>query len=154
VGGGFALALAADIRLAARGARFGVAFNQMGLSGCDIGVSYLLPKLVGASRSFEMMLTGRVIDADEALAAGLLSAVVEPQELLDRAFDTAGVIAKNSAFGTWMTKRVMWSNLDASNLAAAIDLENRTQILATFTGDMDEALEAFRQKRAPEYDPL
>jgi enoyl-CoA hydratase len=145
-GGGMAISLAADIRLGTPTTRFGVAFIRIGLSGCDIGVSYLLPRLIGASRAFELMLTGRFVDADEAERIGLVSRVVPATDLLDTAADLAESIVAHSAFGVWMTKEVMWSNLEAASLASAIDLENRTQILATFTGDMQRAAEDFQRR--------
>ena len=108
-----------------------MAFVRIGLSGCDIGVSWLLPRLVGASRAFELMLTGRIIDAAEAERIGLVVQVVPDGTLLDAALETAALIARNSPFGVQMTKEVMWSALEVGSLQAAIDLENRTQILAT-----------------------
>lgn len=150
-GGGLALALACDVRVAAESARFNVAFIRVGLSGCDIGVSYLLPRLVGASRAFELLLTGRMIDAPEADRIGLVSKVVPDGRVVDAALETAGLIRANSPFGVWMTKEVMWDNLEASSLQAAIDLENRTQLLSSYTGDMREAMAAFLEKRAPRF---
>lgn len=150
-GGGFALALAADVRIATPAARFNVAFVRIGLSGCDIGVSWLLPRLIGASRAFELLLTGRMVEAEEADRLGLVSRLVPEAELLDAALETAAAIAANSPFGVWMTKEVMWSNLETGSLQAGIDLENRTQILASFTGDMAEAVQAFLEKRPPQY---
>ncbi|MGZ4681828.1 MAG: enoyl-CoA hydratase/isomerase family protein [Acidimicrobiales bacterium] len=150
-GGGLAIALGSDIRIAARTARFNVAFVRIGLSGCDIGVSWMLPRLVGASRAHELMLTGRIIDADEAERIGLVVRVVDDDALLDAAFETAGQIVANSPFGVWMTKEVMWSNLETGSQQAGIDLENRTQILASTTGDMTEAVTAFLEKRPPNY---
>jgi enoyl-CoA hydratase/carnithine racemase len=150
-GGGLALALASDVRVAAESARFNVAFIRVGLSGCDIGVSYLLPRLVGASRAFELMLTGRLIDAAEADRIGLVSRVVPDDQVVDAARETAELIRANSPFGVWMTKEVMWSNLETGSLQAAIDLENRTQLLSSYTGDMQEALTAFLEKRPPRF---
>jgi enoyl-CoA hydratase len=150
-GGGLALALGSDVRIAAESARFNVAFVRIGLSGCDIGVSWLLPRLVGASRAFELMLTGRVIDSAEALAIGLVVRVVPDDELLASALETARLIRANSPFGVWMTKEVMWSNLEIPGQQAAIDLENRTQILTTFTDDQREAMVAWLEKREPHF---
>jgi enoyl-CoA hydratase len=150
-GGGLALALAADVRLASPAARFNVAFVRIGLSGCDIGVSWLLPRLIGASRAFEMLLSGRMVEADEADRVGLVSRLVPADDLLDEAVAIAEAIAANSPFGVWMTKEVMWSNLETGSLQAGIDLENRTQILASLTGDMTEAVAAFLEKRPPAY---
>lgn len=142
-GGGLALALGSDIRVAATSATFNVAFVRIGLSGCDIGVSWLLPRLIGGSHAFELMLTGRFIGAVEAERIGLVSRVVKDDAVVDSAMQTAAEIAANSRFGVWMTKEVMWSNLESGSLQAAIDLENRTQILATFTGGLEAAMKAF-----------
>jgi enoyl-CoA hydratase len=150
-GGGLALALGSDIRIAARSARFNVAFIRIGLSGCDIGTSWLLPRLVGASRAFELLLTGRLIDATEAERIGLVVRVVPDEQVVDAALETADLIAGNSPWGVRMTKEVMWSQLEVSSLQAGIDLENRTQILSSFTGDMQEAMSAFLEKRPPAF---
>jgi enoyl-CoA hydratase len=150
-GGGLALALASDIRIAARAARFNVAFVRLGLSGCDIGVSWLLPRLIGASRAWELMLTGRIIDAEEADRIGLVLRVVPDDELLGAALETAALIASNAPWGVRMTKEVMWSQLEVGSLQAGIDLENRTQVLSSMTDDMQEAVAAFLQKRTPRY---
>ncbi len=150
-GGGLALALGSDIRLAAESAKFGVAFIRIGLSACDIGVSWALPRLVGASRAHELMLTGRVFDSAEAERIGLVTSVVPDDELLDTAIEKARQIAANSPMGVWMTKEVMWSNLETPSQQAAIDLENRTQILTSFTEDVGEAVGAFFEKRPANY---
>ena len=126
-GGGLALALACDIRLAATSARFNVAFVRVGLSGCDIGVSWLLPRLIGASRAYELMLTGRFVDAAEAERIGLVARVVPDGEVVAAALDHAELILANSPFGVQMTKEVMWSQLEVGSLNAGIDLENRTR---------------------------
>ena len=150
-GGGLALALASDVRIAGASARFNVAFVRIGLSGCDIGVSWLLPRLIGASRAWELMLTGRLVDAEEADRIGLVTRVVPDDELFSSALETARLIAANSPTGVWMTKEVAWSQLEVGSLQAGIDLENRTQIMTSFTEDMAEAATAFIQKRAPEF---
>ncbi len=142
-GGGFALALASDVRICARSAKFGTAFVRLGISGCDIGVSWLLPRLIGASRSHELLLTGRVFGADEANDLGLVSRVVDNADLMDEALGTARLIARNSPMGVWMTKEVMWSNLEVGSLQAGIDLENRTQILTSQTADSRAAMAGF-----------
>lgn len=151
-GGGLALALASDIRIASTSARFNVAFVRIGLSGCDIGVSWLLPRLIGASRAYDLMLTGRFVDADEALRIGLVIDVADDASLMDVAFAKAESIAANSPFGVHMTKEVMWSQLEIGSMAAGIDLENRTQLLASTTGDMVEAMQAFLEKRPPNFE--
>ncbi len=151
-GGGLALALASDVRIGAASARFNVAFVRLGLSGCDIGVSWLLPRLIGASRAWELMLTGRIIDAEEAERIGLLLRVVPDGHVLDAALETAGLIAANSPWGVRMTKEVMWAQLEVASLRAGIDLENRTQVLSTMTGDMREAIRAFLERRPADFD--
>jgi enoyl-CoA hydratase len=152
-GGGLALALASDVRLAAPEARFNVAFVKLGLSGCDIGVSWLLPRLIGASRAFELMLTGRIIDAPEAERLGIVSRVIreEGTSVVDAALDVGEEIAANSPTGVWMTKEVMWSQLEVGSMQAGIDLENRTQIMTSGTDDMREAMLAFLEKRPADF---
>lgn len=151
VGGGLALSLFSDIRVAAESARFGVQFIRVGLSGCDVGVSYALPRLIGGSRAFELMLTGRQFDAAEAERIGLVSRVVPDGTVVDAALALADDILRHAPFGVVMTKEVMWANLAAPSLDAAIHLENRTQILASQSGDFQEALAAFAEKRAPDF---
>ncbi len=150
-GGGLALALASDVRLAAKSARFNVAFVRLGVSGCDIGVSWLLPRLIGASAAFELMLTGRIIPADEALRIHIVSRVVPDGQVLDAALEVADEIIANSPMGVWMTKEVMWSQLEIGSLQAGIDLENRTQIMCSTTGELAEAMAAFVEKRPAQF---
>ena len=146
-GGGLAIALASDIRLCGRSATFGTAFVRLGISGCDIGVSWLLPRLIGASRAWELMLTGRVFDATEADRLGLVTRVVEDDQLLDEATTVAGQIAANSPMGVWMTKEVAWSNLEVGSLQAGIDLENRNQIMTSATEDSRAAMAGFLSRQ-------
>jgi len=149
VGGGLALALGCDIRIASPKAKFGVVFIKVGANNADLGISYLLPRIIGAGRSAELMLSGRIFDAAEADRIGMLSALVEPDELLSRAISFAEGIATSGAFQLWMTKETMWQNLDAPSLRHAILTENRTQIMASMTGDVEEAFQAFREGRVP-----
>ncbi|MDM7488372.1 enoyl-CoA hydratase-related protein [Rhodococcus sp. GXMU-t2271] len=150
-GGGMSLALMADIRILSESAVFHAAFIRRGLSNCDIGMSWLLPRMIGFSRAAQIMLTGRSVDAAEAERIGLTSSVEPADELLDVALDTAEAIARNSPFGVWMTKEVMWSNLEVPSMRAAIDLENRTQILSSLTRDHKEAVVSFLEKRPPQF---
>ncbi|MFM7686315.1 MAG: enoyl-CoA hydratase/isomerase family protein [Actinomycetota bacterium] len=150
-GGGFALVLGSDVRLAARSARFNAAFIRIGLSACDIGTSWLLPRLVGAARAQELMLTGRVFDADEAYRIGLVVDVLDDEALLDAAMTKAHEIMRNAPFGVALTKEGMWSALEIPALQNAIDLENRQQIMASATADHREAMMAFLQRRPPDY---
>jgi enoyl-CoA hydratase len=146
-GAGFGLALACEIRIAARSAAFNAAFVKVGMSSCDIGVSWLLPRCIGLSRAFEIMLTGRMVDAAEAERIGLVSQTVANEDLMPRAMDMARSIAANSAFGVWTTKRGVWANAETGSLQAAIELENRTQGLARTTGELTRAAEALLARR-------
>lgn len=150
-GGGLALALASDVRIASASAKFNVAFVRIGLSGCDIGVSWMLPRLIGASRAFEMLLTGRIIDAAEADRIGLVMKVVPDGEVVEAALVTARLISLNSPMGVWMTKEVMWSQLEIPSMQAGIDIENRNQIMLSQTADHPEAMKAFLEKRPPSF---
>ena len=153
-GGGFALALACDVRIASRSASFGAVFIKRGISACDMGTSYFLPRLVGASRSAELLLTGRVFDAAEAHNMGLVTDVVDEADLLERALHTARQIVENSPLAVWMTKETMWQTLDAPSLRLALDIENRTQIMCTTSGEAATAFQAFVERRRPEWSPL
>lgn len=154
VGGGLGLALAADVRIASTAARFGAVVIRTGLSACDVGTSYFLPRLVGAGAAAELMLTGRVFDADEACDLHLVSQVVEPDALDAAALAKARAIAEHSEYGVWMTKKGLWSAIDAPSLRHAVEMENRTQVLGTFTGGFEEAARAFAEKRKPRWRPL
>jgi enoyl-CoA hydratase len=150
-GGGLALVLGSDIRIAGASASFNVAFIRIGISACDIGTSWLLPRIVGAARAQELMLTGRIFDAVEADRIGLVVAVVPDESLLEAALSKADIIRTNSPFGVFMTKEVMWSALEIGSYHAAVDLENRTQVLASMTTDSEEAMHAFLEKRDPRF---
>jgi enoyl-CoA hydratase len=154
LGGGFALALACDIRYAAPQATFGAVFIRHGVSACDMGTSYHLPRLVGASRAAELMLTGRVFDAAEAAAIGLVIEVIDGEELLDRAVAKAREIAGNSPLAVWMTKETMWQTVDAPSLRHALDIENRTQVMCTATGDLANSFAAFGENGTSRWQPL
>jgi enoyl-CoA hydratase len=154
VGGGFALALAGDLRVVSEDAYFAAHFIRVGLSSCDVGTSYMLPRIVGPTLAAELMLTGRRVPAAEADRMGLCNRVVERERLLDAALELGSMITANSEYGVVMTKRGMWANVDAPSLRHAIELENRTQVLGCFTGNMREAGEAFVQKRPPVWKPM
>jgi enoyl-CoA hydratase len=145
-----ALAVAADVRIAGPSAAFAVSFVKVGLSGCDMGVSWILPRLIGTGRAYELMLTGRTVEAAEAERIGLVNRIADGDVMAD-ALEVAGLIAGNSPWGVRMTKEVMWSQLTIGSLEAGICLENRTQALAVHTGDMEEAIAAFMEKRAPRW---
>lgn len=150
-GGGFALALASDIRIAGPKARMNAAFIRIGLTACDVGVSYFLPRLVGSSLASELLLTGDFIDAERALRLGLVSDLVDDEQLEARAQKTIDMILANSPVGVRLTKEALNMNIDAGSLEAAIALEDRQQILCAQTADMREGVGAFLAKRPPEY---
>jgi enoyl-CoA hydratase/carnithine racemase len=154
VGGGLAFALHSDIRIASELARFGSVFIKAGFSSMDMGTSYLLPKIVGAGVARELMLTGRIIDADEAYRIKLVHEVVAPDKLMAAALTMARSIVGNNAYGVWQTKIGLNTALDAPSLRHAIEIENRTQILSGFTNNPLEAATALQEKRAPVWDPL
>ena len=149
VGAGMALALAADIRFSSEQAAFHIGAVRIGITAGECGISYHLPRLIGASRAFELMLTGRPVAAVEALQIGLVADVVPSDQLLERAMDCARQVLANSPYSTAHTKRLMWSNLDAGSLDAAIELENHAQVLGLMTQDFAEAALAFVEKRKP-----
>lgn len=150
-GGGLSLALGSDIRIAAESASFCSAFIRTGLTGTDIGISYLLPRLIGASQAFDLILTGRSVDAAEAKGMGLVSRVVPDDDVVSLALETARTIASYSPTGLLLTKEVLWANLDVDSMSAAIALENRNQMLAARSEDFQEYLAAFREGRAPDF---
>lgn len=151
-GGGLSLALGADLRIAAASAVFCSAFIRTGLSGTDIGVSYLLPRLIGAAPAWDMILTGRTVDAAEADRMGLVSRVTADDTLLDEALDIARTIAAYSSTGLVLTKEVLWANLDVPTLETALALENRNQQLAARTGEINEYRRAFQEGRPVQFD--
>lgn len=151
-GGGLALVLGSDIRIAAQSAKFAVSFVRAGFSGCDMGTSWLLPRIVGAGHAHEMLLTGRIVDALEARAMGLVVEVVADDSLEERVLDEARLITRNTPWGVELTKETMWSNLEIAGLHAGIDLENRTQTMTTATGDSAEARRAWVERRAPRFE--
>ena len=149
IGAGFAIAAACDLRLASVGATFADGFVKRGISGCEMGLSYFLPKIVGPAMAFDLMLSGRRMLPDEALRAGLISAVTEPDELVARACELADTLAENAPMALSSTKEVMWANLHAPSLDSALALEARNQVLVRSTADAAEARQAFLEKRAP-----
>lgn len=145
-GAGFALALASDIRICGPDAKFSAAFVRIGISACDVGVSYMLPRIVGHGAASEIMLTGNLVDAGWAERIGLVSRVVDG-DLVEAAVEFGKDITRNSPFGVRMTKEVLAFSVDAPSMEAAVEMENRTQVIATRTEDMSEAVAAFKDKR-------
>ena len=153
IGGGLCLALGADVRLAARSAVFRAAGINNGLTATELGASWILPRVVGFSRAAEIMLSGRDVGAEEAERIGLVARVVPDASLLDACLDLADRIAALSAHGVSMTKRVLWANLETPGLEAAIEMENRNQLLVRLTTqNLDEAIRARREGRKPVFE--
>jgi enoyl-CoA hydratase len=152
IGGGFCLALACDVRLAAEPAYFRAAGINNGLTASELGLSYLLPRAIGSSRAAEVMLTGRDVPAVEAERIGLVSRVVAAEALLDESYDVAGRIIGFSRPGVELTKRMLWSSLDASSMAAHMDHEGLGQLYVRLTTrNFEEAVAARKEKRAPNF---
>jgi enoyl-CoA hydratase len=150
IGGGLCLALAADIRVAAHGAYFRAAGINNGLTASELGLSYLLPRAIGSSRAFEIMLTGRDIDAEEAERIGLVSRQVPEDQLLETCYDMAERIAAFSRPGVELTKRTLWSGLDAASLEGHMQAEGLGQLFVRLlTGNFEEAVAARAEQRPP-----
>ncbi len=126
---GFSFALASDVRVITRDARFSAAYINIGLGGADMACSYFLPRLIGAGRAYEFMLTGNFMSADEAMALGLVSRVVERDKLMETALDLASTMNTKNPMGLRLTKEAINMNLDAGGLEQALNMENRNQIL-------------------------
>jgi enoyl-CoA hydratase/carnithine racemase len=150
-GGGFALALASDVRIAGESARMNAAFIRLGLSACDIGVSYFLPRLVGVSIASELLLTGAFIDARRALSVNLVSDVVPDDKLVERARPLVEAMLEASPLGLRLTKECLTMSVDAGSLDAANAMQDRNQILCAQTSDFREGVSAFLEKRKPGY---
>jgi enoyl-CoA hydratase/carnithine racemase len=150
-GGGLALVLGSDVRIAAEGAVFAVSFIRAGYSACDLGTSWLLPRIVGAGAAHELMLTGRRFDTAEASRIGLLARVVPAEKLLESALETARQILANAPASVELTKQGMWLALETPSLRTMIETENRQQVITAMTEDCAEAQSAFLAKREPSY---
>jgi enoyl-CoA hydratase len=152
IGGGLCLALACDIRIASSAAYFRAAGINNGLTASELGLSYLLPRAIGASRAFEIMLSGRDVYADEAERIGLVSRQVAPDDLLDQCYQLAERIAAFSRPGVELTKRTLWSGLDAATLEGHMQAEGLGQLyVRLLTENFEEAVAARAEKRAPAF---
>ncbi len=150
IGGGFCLALAMDVRIASEAAYFRAAGINNGLTASELGISYLLPRAIGSSRAFELMLSGRDVEAVEAERIGLVSEVVAPDKLLEVCYELAERIIGFSRPGVELTKRLLWSSLDASSLTAHMDHEGLAQLFVRLTTqNFEESVKARKEKRPP-----
>lgn len=150
-GGGFAFALASDVRIVSRDVKMNVAMVKVGLTGCDVGISYFLPRAVGLSIAAELMMSGRFIGAERALAVGLVSEVVATEELATAGRALANDMLKTSPLGLRLTKEGLRLAVDAPGLEAAVALEDRGQILCASAGFFEEGIAAFREGRDARY---
>lgn len=143
--GGLELALACDLRFAASDARFGVTSAKIG-SVAGMGGTQRLPRLIGASRAKDLLLTGRFLEADEALSAGLVDRVVEPERVVDEALEWADACAEQAPLAVWLAKYGVNVGLNV-DLTSALDLEALLTTLAFGTEDREEGVRAFLEKR-------
>ncbi|MEV0370846.1 enoyl-CoA hydratase-related protein [Streptomyces sp. NPDC050636] len=150
-GAGLSLALAADVRVLTTRARLRAAFVRMGLSGGDMGASWLLPRIAGFGFASDMLLSGRFVAADEALRRGVANRVTAIQDLMAAALDTAEQIAGNSPVSLRLTKHILQANADAPSLEVALAREAPVQVAAAKSGDVQEAVAAFQERRAPRF---
>jgi enoyl-CoA hydratase len=147
------LSLGADIRIAGESAYFRAAGINNGLTATELGLSFLLPRAIGSSRAFEIMLSGRDVSAAEAAQIGLVSRTVPDGELMTAALDLADAINGWSTQGVQLTKRMIWAGLETGSLAAAIELESHTQLFVRMTTkNFEEATRARKQGRRPVFE--
>ena len=150
-GGGMCLSLGCDLRIASESAVFNATGIVNGLSSAEMGAGWLLPRLIGSANSNDLLLTGRRIDAVEALRMGLVSRVVPHGQVLDEALEMAASMSRYSHHGLEATKSTLWTELEISSLDAAIEFEDRNQLMAGFTDNLPEAIRAFDSGRQPVY---
>lgn len=147
-GAGAVIAAASDLRIAAESARIAFLFTRVGLSGADMGISWLLPRLVGHGKATELLVTGDFIDAREALRIGLYNRVVHDDRVLEVALDLAEKIARGPAFGLRITREALESEWDMT-LEQALEQEAHLQAVCMMREDFREAYRAFVEKRQP-----
>lgn len=148
---GLSIVCASDVRFAIPEANLAVGYIRAGFSACDMGLSWLLPRIIGVGRAQELMLTGRRFSAAEAQQAGLFADLVDRENLMDRALETARQIMKNAPISVEFTKEGLWAAMEISSFDAAVEFENRQQIYTSLTEDRVEATASFLEKRTPQY---
>jgi len=149
-GAGSVLALASDLRIASETARFAFLFTKVGLTGADMGAGYLLPRIVGMGRAFELLLLGDTIDVTTAERYGLVNRIVPRDELLSAANKWAKRLAEGPTFAVSMTKHMINHELDM-DLASAIEGEAQAQALMLMGEDHRRFFEAFKAKEKPKF---
>lgn len=128
-GAGFSFALASDIRIIAPDVKFSAFYVNVGLGGADMGSSYFLPRLIGAGRAYDMLLTGRFMYAEEAMQLGLASYCVDKDDLMNKGLEVARMIAEKDPLAVRLTKEAINQNLDSSSMERVLTVENRNQSL-------------------------
>jgi len=136
VGLGFSFALASDVRVITPDSRFSAAYINIGLGGADMACSYFLPRLVGAGRAYEFMLTGNFMSAEEAISLGLVSRIVERDQLMETALELARTMNSKNPMGLRLTKEAINMNMDAGGLEQALNMEDRNQTLLVLRGKL------------------
>jgi enoyl-CoA hydratase len=149
IGAGLCLALACDIRYAAAGAKLGAPFVKLGMHP-GMAATYLLPNVVGEAHARELLLTGRVVDADEAPRLGLVSRVSQPEAFLDDVLATAEGIAATAPIASKLTKLALRDGGHA-DVEACLQWEAMAQPITLATADLQEGIRAAREKRAPAF---
>jgi enoyl-CoA hydratase len=153
IGGGFCLAMATDIRIASDSAYFRAAGINNGLTSAELGLSYLLPRAIGTSRAFDIMLTGRDVDAEEAHEMGLVSKVVHQNHLLEECYAVAERINGYSQLGVELSKQMLWAGIDAGSLHAHMNHEGHAQLYVRMTTkNFEEAIKARKEGRPPAFE--
>lgn len=149
-GGGLSISIACDMRIGTEHARFACSYLNLGLGGADVGSSYFLPKIVSAAHAADLLYSGRIVDAEEALEMGLITKIVNQEDLIPTAMAIADrIVRKASPMGLRLTKQVLNETVNGIALETALKLENRNQILASQTDDSREARQAWAEKREP-----
>ncbi len=152
IGGGFCLSMAADIRIAAQSAYFRPAGINNGLTSAELGLSYLLPRAIGTSRAFDIMLTGRDVDAQEAQQIGMVSSVVPNGQLLEACYTMAERITGFSQLGVELSKQMLWAGVDAGSLHSHMNHEGHAQLFVRMTTkNFEEAIKARKEGRPPAF---
>ncbi|MEM9254017.1 MAG: enoyl-CoA hydratase [Pseudomonadota bacterium] len=152
IGGGFCLAMASDIRVASERAYFRPAGINNGLTSAELGLSYLLPRAIGTTNAFEIMLTGRDVDAHEAARLGIVSRAVAPERLMDECYAMAERINGFSQLGVELSKQMLWAGVDAGSLHSHMNHEGHAQLFVRMTTEnFEEAIKARKERRAPDF---
>jgi len=150
-GGGLGLLMGADLLIASRSAKFNATGIVHGITGCEFGNSWMLPRMVGRNWANKMLYSGCVVNADTALDIGLVTDVFDDEQLLPAAIEMAKKVAGFSAYGTALTKRTMNDNIGSGDFRQALESENRALVLTELTVNLDEAHSAYSEKRAAKF---